>query len=63
MNRWTSPKPSVEELLRGCDSVLIAGCGGGGDLVQSVSIMNYAKTLGVKHIFGHDFRELVGHLC
>lgn len=50
MNRWTSPKPSVEELLRGCDSVLIAGCGGGGDLVQSVSIMNYAKTLGVKHI-------------
>ena len=50
MNRWTSPKPSVEELLRGCDSVLIAGCGGGGDLVQSVSIMNYAKTRGVKHI-------------
>ncbi len=39
MNRWTSPKPSVEELLRGCDSVLIAGCGGGGDLVQSVSIL------------------------
>ena len=49
MNHWTTPKPSVEELLRGCDSVLIAGYGGG-DLVQSVSIMNYAKNLGVKHI-------------
>ena len=50
MNKWTVPKPSVEELLRKCDSVLIAGCGGGGDLVQSISIMNYAKNLGVKHI-------------
>lgn len=50
MNNWKSPKPSVEELLRNCESVLIAGCGGGGDLVQSISIMNYARHLGVKHI-------------
>ncbi len=50
MNGWTVPKPSVEELLRGCNSVLIAGCGGGGDLVQSISIMNYARTLGVKNV-------------
>ena len=50
MNQWTMPKPSVEELLRGCESVLIAGCGGGGDLVQSINVMNYAKTLGVKKV-------------
>ncbi|MPM23588.1 hypothetical protein SDC9_70062 [bioreactor metagenome] len=50
MNNWTTPKPSVEELLRSCGSLLIAGCGGGGDLVQSISIMNYARTLGVKKI-------------
>lgn len=50
MNQWNVPKPSVEELLTGCESVLIAGCGGGGDLVQSVSIMNYARHLGVQNI-------------
>lgn len=50
MNHWTSPKPSVEELLKQCRSVLIAGCGGGGDLVQSISIMNYARNLGVEKI-------------
>lgn len=50
MNNWKKPKPSVEELLKGCDSVLIAGCGGGGDMVQSVSIMNHARRLGVKKI-------------
>ncbi len=50
MNHWAIPKPSVEELLLGCDSLLIAGCGGGGDIVQCVSIMNYAKRLGVKEI-------------
>lgn len=50
MNGWKSPKPSVEELLHGCAGVLIAGCGGGGDLVQSVSIMNYAKNLGVNNV-------------
>lgn len=50
MNNWDTPKPSVEELLRSCDSVLIAGCGGGGDIVQTVNVMNYAKTLGVKNV-------------
>lgn len=50
MNGWKKPKPSVDELLMGCDSVLIAGCGGGGDLVQSISIMNYARQLGVKKV-------------
>ena len=50
MNNWNTPKPSVEDLLIGCNSVLIAGCGGGGDLVQTVSIMNYAKKLGVENI-------------
>lgn len=50
MNNWTVPKPAVEEMLRGCKSILVAGCGGGGDLVQAISVMNYAKTLGVEKV-------------
>lgn len=50
MNNWKVPKPSLEELARNADSVLLAGCGGGSDIIQTVNVYNYLKILGVKNI-------------
>lgn len=48
MNGFSYPKPSVTDLAKGKKSVLLAGCGGGGDIMQTIPVMNYLKKLGVE---------------
>lgn len=42
------PKPSLTELAQDATSVLLAGCGGGGDIIQTIPVMNYLRLLGVE---------------
>lgn len=50
MNLFSEPKPSVIDLIKGKRSVLLAGCGGGGDIMQTLSILNLCRKLGVETI-------------
>lgn len=49
MNNWKSPKPSVIDLAKGVKTAVLAGCGGGGDIMQTIPTMNYLKKLGVEN--------------
>ena len=49
MNNWKSPKPSVIDLSKGVKTAVLAGCGGGGDIMQTIPTMNYLKKLGVEN--------------
>lgn len=44
----TAPKPSVIELAQEAKAALLVGCGGGGDIIQTIPIMNYLRLLGVE---------------
>lgn len=50
MNQFSTPKPSVLQLLKGKKSVLLSGCGGGGDIMQTLSLLNLCKGLGVERV-------------
>lgn len=50
MNRFSTPKPSVLQLLKGKKSVLLSGCGGGGDIMQTLSLLNLCKSMGVERV-------------
>lgn len=50
MNQFSTPKPSVLQLLKGKKSVLLSGCGGGGDIMQTLSILNLCRSLGVEQV-------------
>lgn len=50
MNHFSIPKPSVLQLLKGKKSVLLSGCGGGGDIMQTLSILNLCKSMGVGQV-------------
>ncbi len=50
MNRFSVPKPSVLELLKGKKSVLLSGCGGGGDILQTLSLFNLCRSLGIERV-------------
>lgn len=43
-----TPKPSLVELAKEAKSAILAGCGGGGDIVQTIPLMNYLRLLGVE---------------
>jgi len=42
------PRPSLIELASRAKSVLLAGCGGGGDIIQTIPLVNYLRFLGVE---------------
>lgn len=48
MNNFSIPKPSLIDLAQGKKSALLAGCGGGGDIMQTIPVMNLLKKLGVE---------------
>ena len=37
----TSSKPSLLEVSKTTKGVFILGCGGGGDIIQTIPVMNY----------------------
>ncbi len=43
-------KPSLEELARGVDRVLLLGNGGGGDVIPALPIANHLRRLGVAEV-------------
>ena len=47
MNNWTSPRPSMIDLGKKSKVALLAGCGGGGDIMNTIPVMNLLKKLGV----------------
>ena len=52
----TSLKPSLLEVTREAKGAFILGCGGGGDVIQTIPVMNYLKRLGVE-------RFVLGEYC
>ena len=48
MNNWTSPRPSMIDLGKKSKVALLAGCGGGGDIMNTIPVMNLLKKLGVE---------------
>ena len=44
----TSSKPSLLEVSKTTKGVFILGCGGGGDIIQTIPVMNYLRHLGVE---------------
>ncbi len=52
----TSLKPSLLEVSREAKGAFILGCGGGGDIVQTIPVMNYLRRLGVE-------RFVLGEYC
>ena len=43
MNNWTSPRPSMIDLGKKSKVALLAGCGGGGDIMNTIPVMNLHK--------------------
>ena len=43
MNNWTSPRPSMIDLGKKSKVALLAGCGGGGDIMNTIPVMNLLK--------------------
>ena len=52
----TSLKPSLLEITREAKGAFILGCGGGGDVIQTIPVLNYLKRLGVE-------RFVLGEYC
>jgi hypothetical protein len=44
----TDRRPSVIDLANSASSALLVGCGGGGDVIQSIPVVNYLRALGVE---------------
>lgn len=52
MNNWTSPRPSMIDLGKKSKVALLAGCGGGGDIMNTIPVMNLLKSSVLKIRFG-----------
>jgi hypothetical protein len=50
-NDRSKPKPSVIELARTAQRVLVVGVGGGGDIIQAIPVVNLLKLLGVPDVW------------
>lgn len=60
MNNWTSPRPSMIDLGKKSKVALLAGCGGGGDIMNTIPVMNLLKKLGVENSFWQTSAAMVG---
>lgn len=49
MNNFNNPRPSLLDLAKGKKTALLVGCGGGGDIMQTIPTMNYLKKVGVEN--------------